>query len=176
MQDACISIWNDTNYEKNDVMLKITDICSTNPRDPTYCATPADIKIDRIKAQLLFHLSDGTQPPLPADNVAALKYGSEYPKKVYWFFTKCWDDGLAQPAYNSTKNWFTRPALPNNLDWMISTLSGQYLNNQKSYPAYGLPRYANGALKKDAERRAAVFNYAKSWKRGDKEPSWCPVA
>lgn len=70
-------------------MLKVTDICSTNPADPTYCATPADIKIDRIKADLLFvnELENLTLP-----DKWALNHGAGYPEKVYWFFTKCWDD------------------------------------------------------------------------------------
>ena len=70
-------------------MLKVIDICSTNPADPTYCATPADIKIDRIKADLLF--VNERENLTVADN-SSLKNGAEYPEKVYWFFTKCWDD------------------------------------------------------------------------------------
>ena len=70
-------------------MLKVTDICSTNPADPTYCATPADIKIDRIKADLLF---SNEIKNLTVAEESALKNGAEYPEKVYWFFTKCWDD------------------------------------------------------------------------------------
>ena len=70
-------------------MLKVTDICSTNPADPTYCANPADIKIDRIKADLLF--TNEREDLTVVDN-SSLKYGTEYPEKVYWFFTKCWDD------------------------------------------------------------------------------------
>jgi len=70
------------------VELKVTDICSTNPADPTYCATPVDIKIDRIKAQLLYsNVKDQS-----AEQKQALKSGTRYPGKVYWFFSKCWDD------------------------------------------------------------------------------------
>lgn len=70
------------------VELKVTDICSTNPADATYCATPADIKIDRIKAQLLYsNVKDQS-----AEQKQALKSGTRYPGKVYWFFSKCWDD------------------------------------------------------------------------------------
>ena len=80
---------NDDYGAGDDVMLKVTDICSTNPADPTYCATPADIKIDRIKADLLF--MDERENLTAADN-SSLENGAEYPEKVYWFFTKCWDD------------------------------------------------------------------------------------
>ena len=73
---------------RNDVELKVTDICSTNPQDPTYCATPADIKIDRIKADLTF---SSVTNKTAAEN-AALQGGTEYPEKVWWFFSKCWDD------------------------------------------------------------------------------------
>ena len=60
---------------RDDVELKVTDICSTNPQDPTYCATPADIKIDRIKADLLF---SSVTNKTAAEN-AALQGGTEYP-------------------------------------------------------------------------------------------------
>ena len=70
------------------VELKVTDICSTNPKDASYCATPSDIKIDRIKAQLLYsNVKDKT-----SQQEAALTSGTEYPDKVYWFLSKCWDN------------------------------------------------------------------------------------
>ena len=150
----------------------MTDICSTNPKDPTYCATPADIKIDRIKADLLYSsITDRTA----AEN-ASLATGTEYPEKVWWFFSKCWDDGLAQPVYNSTKNWFTNPPLPNNLKWSQAALTQQYNNNAASYPAEGLPAYKDGAYKTGAERQADIFDYSVDWKVGDPDPIWCPVA
>ena len=77
MQDVCISFWNSDG--SSDMMLKVTDICSTDPNDPTSCATPGDIKIDRTKAQLMEHL-----PGPPAGDV--------YPDHIWWFFMKCWDD------------------------------------------------------------------------------------
>ena len=73
----------------DDVLLKVTDICSTNAADPSYCATPADIKIDRRKADLLYH-NEGRS--LTAAKNRSLAIGAEFPEKVYWFFTKCWDD------------------------------------------------------------------------------------
>ena len=61
------------------MMLKVTDICSTDPNDPTYCASPSDIKIDRTKAKIMYGLDDVPQ-------------GNDYPQPVWWFFMKCWDD------------------------------------------------------------------------------------
>ena len=77
MQDVCISFWQKNG--KSDMMLKVTDICSTDPSDPTYCAGPADIKIDRTKAKILYGLNEAPQ-------------GNQYPEPVWWFFMKCWDD------------------------------------------------------------------------------------
>ncbi|KAL2053882.1 hypothetical protein ABVK25_005811 [Lepraria finkii] len=63
---------------RDDIQLKVTDICSTNPQDPTYCATPADIKIERKKADLLFPSITNQS----AVENAALQGGMEYPEKV----------------------------------------------------------------------------------------------
>ena len=83
MQDVCISFWKPDG--KSDMMLKVTDICSTDPSDPTHCATPADIKIDRAKAKIMEGLP--SDPP-----------GDQYPEEVWWFFTKCWADVSLTPA------------------------------------------------------------------------------
>lgn len=182
---------NETGYSNADVMLKVTDICSTNPQDPTYCATPVDLKIDRIEADLLFHLDNRT-----TEENTALKNGTGYPKPVWWVFTKCWDDvtaffslspiinffpdvdsqGLVQPAYKTTKNWFANPPLPNNYNWNNYAIVSQANANKASYPAADLPSYKLGAYKTGGERTAAIFNYTKAWKAGDKDPIWCPVA
>lgn len=77
MQDVCISFWNEDG--SSDMMLKVTDICSTDPNDPTSCATPADLKIDRTKAKIMEKL--GSAPT-----------GDVYPTQIWWFFMKCWDD------------------------------------------------------------------------------------
>ena len=77
MQDVCISFWKQDG--KSDMMLKVTDICSTDPSSPTYCASPSDIKIDRTKAKIVYGLGD-------------VPKGNEYPEPVWWFFMKCWDD------------------------------------------------------------------------------------
>lgn len=56
MQDVCISLWPESGGP--DMIVKVMDICSTDPSDPTYCATPADIKIDRAKVQMLYNIPD----------------------------------------------------------------------------------------------------------------------
>ena len=80
MQDVCISFWKEDG--SSDMMLKVTDICSTDPNDPTYCATSGDIKIDRTKAKIMEKLPAGGPPPT----------GDVYPEKIWWFFMKCWAD------------------------------------------------------------------------------------
>jgi hypothetical protein len=85
MQDVCISFWK--NDGSSDMMLKVTDICSTDPNDPTHCATPADIKVDRGKAQIMEKLTT------PSDLQSHPELmGDEYPEQIWWFFMKCWDD------------------------------------------------------------------------------------
>ena len=68
--------------------MQVTDICSTNTNDPTSCATPADIKIDRGKAGAMEGLP---QPPT----------GDSYPEQIWWFFMKCWDD-VSKPYLSAT--------------------------------------------------------------------------
>ena len=67
------------------MMLKVTDICTTNPSDPTYCASPGSIKLDRGKASVMELLGgDSTNPEVSGPMFT----GGE----VWWFFTKCWAD------------------------------------------------------------------------------------
>ena len=68
-QDVCISFWKEDG--SSDMMLKVMDICSTDPTDPTHCATPMDIKIDRSKAEVMEKLS-------------AVPGGDTYPEPVWW--------------------------------------------------------------------------------------------
>ena len=91
MQDVCISFWKEDG--SSDMMLKVTDICSTDPNDPTHCATPGDIKIDRTKAKIMEKLDSAPT-------------GDVYPEQIWWFFMKCWDDvGLALLGFeNQTRH------------------------------------------------------------------------
>lgn len=88
MQDVCISFWNEETEQgkQSDMILKVTDVCSTDPNDPTHCATPYDIKIDRTKASIMMH-QDGDFENNPNLN------GNEYAGSgTWWFFMKCWAD------------------------------------------------------------------------------------
>ena len=76
MQHICISMWSDAG---DDMVLKVTDICSTDPNDPTARLDPEDIKIDRRKAATIFH-------------TGALPTGDVYPEEVWWNFIFCLGD------------------------------------------------------------------------------------
>ena len=84
MQDVCVSFWNGkTGSESSDMMLKVTDVCSTDPNDPTHCEKPGDIKVDRTKVKIMEKLTN--EPgELPGNEFA----GGE----AWWFFAKCWAD------------------------------------------------------------------------------------
>ena len=76
MQDVCIPFGRKDGTE--DMMLKVTDICSTDTNDPSYCATPADIKVDRSKAVTMQHLGARpieTYPELMGDQFPKKKLG-----------------------------------------------------------------------------------------------------
>ena len=80
MQDVCISLW--PQGGPPDMIVKVMDICSTDPSDPSYCATPADIKIDRAKVQMLYNI------PTPGFADPDLQ-GAKFPKGIYWHLTRC---------------------------------------------------------------------------------------
>ncbi|MCJ1287818.1 hypothetical protein MMC26_007170 [Xylographa opegraphella] len=81
MQDVCISYWKEDGTQ--DMMLKVTDICSIDPNDPTHCANPVDIKVERSKAAVMEAVTDPDDPRITGDS---------FPEQIWWFFTKCWDD------------------------------------------------------------------------------------
>ncbi len=62
MQDVCLSIWPEG--DTPDMLIEVTDICSIDPSDPSYCASPYDIKMDRAKVQILYGIpGDGSSDP-----------------------------------------------------------------------------------------------------------------
>ena len=98
MPDVCISFWDD--QWKTDMMLKVTDICSTDPANPVACKQPGDIKVDRSKVGIWSHSGPGS----------AVKGnmwtggggdGGPYSQDTVWFFRKCWDD-VRPPHRNSS--------------------------------------------------------------------------
>ena len=95
MQDVCISFWPEGETPKTsafpDMIAKVTDICSTDPNDPTYCATPSDIKLDRAKVQVMYSI------PSPGKDDADLQK-PVYPKGTFWHLTKC----VSSPLPSST--------------------------------------------------------------------------
>ena len=92
---------------------QVTDICSTDPNDPTHCATPADIKVDRGKAQVMEGLMN------PPDTTAHPEVmGDVFPDKVWWFFMKCWADVRdlhLRATVHSTLTILVNRASPNQL-------------------------------------------------------------
>ena len=184
MQDVCISVWNEThthaNDGENDVELKVTDICSTDPEDPNYCETPGDIMIDRKKAWLLYNgtIHDQTKFPWGSPERRSIRNGTEYVRPVYWFFSKCLQDGLPAESYNTTRNWFSNPILPQNTKWSGQAIQAQANNNQAPYKEKFNITYTYGAYKYDDSppyRKDLVWDYRQDWVPG-KEPKWCPVA
>lgn len=169
MQDVCISFWKEDGSQ--DMMLKVTDICSTDPSDPTHCETPADIKVDRLKVSIM----EGQvgKPVAEFPDFASEK--TAFPEKTWWFFMKCWGDGTAQPAYTGggTDNWFTTPYYPNNLKWAQDAAAQQYTNNQNSYPSKGWPTYPQGEY--NTNRNDQTSPPIDDWVAGE-EPSWSPIA
>ena len=176
-QDVCISLWNETGFEggKTDIMVKVTDVCSTDPNDSSYCADPSHVMIDRIRGYQLYH-----HTPRAADSAEnkALRSGGRYPRPIWWFFSKCFQDGLVHKGYNRTENWFADPALPNNWNqWAIPVSQEQHKKNQESYGKSGLPGYKMGGwLTTDEKRERARFDVVADWKKGVWERGWCPVA
>ena len=167
MPDVCISIWPEGDTPNTlgttpDMLIKVTDICSTDPSDPTYCATPADIKMDRAKVQILYGLT-GSEPELKA---------SRYTKGGFWHISKCWTNALYQPAYQD--NWFAKPPLPNNFHWDVDATKAQMQYNQQSYPGRQWETYPDGAEIPTQDSINAIVPIT-DWVAGQ-EPAWAPIA
>lgn len=176
MQDVCISFWNgkQKGEGQSDMILKVTDVCSTDPNDPTHCAKPGDIKIDRSKAKIMELIpGDGDVKGMKQVNGDKFKDGiSDATSETWWFFTKCWADALVQPAY--TDNWFAQPPIPNNLDWSQQTGLQQYKQNKIAYQKQipkPWPFYPNGFY-----NATYVDIPITDWSPTEPDPKWCPIA
>ena len=79
-------------------MLKVTDICSTDPSKPNSCSQPGDIKVDRTKVKIW---SGSGNDPREAKDIPGLD-GDAWHSPTIWFFRYCWDDvspiGFVQPS------------------------------------------------------------------------------
>lgn len=176
MQDVCISFWNgkQKGQGQSDMILKVTDVCSTDPNDPTHCAKPGDIKIDRSKARIMELIpGDGDVKDIKQVNGDQFRDGiSDATSETWWFFTKCWADALVQPAY--TDNWFAQPPIPNNLDWSQQTGLQQYEQNKIAYKKQipePWPLYPNGFY-----NATYVDIPITDWSPTEPDPKWCPIA
>ena len=101
---------------------------------------------------------------------AGTMYAGHY-RPIY--FLLIFVQGLPQPVYNRTSNWFANPPLPMNAEWSKATMTEQYALNNANYAAHGLPLYKNGALKAGEHRQQSLFDYTEDWKPGDKVPEVC---
>ena len=103
-QDVCISFWKDDG--SSDMMLKVTDICSTDPNDPTHCATPADIKVDRHKVLQMenpqMQIIDVGPDMTPLPQGDQYDGGKDGQAMTWWFFMKCWADVSFKSSRPST--------------------------------------------------------------------------
>jgi hypothetical protein len=143
MQDVCVSFWPENGPEgsyTNDMIAKVTDICSTDPNDPTHCATPADIKVDRAKVQVMYNI------PVPGSENADLQK-DKYVKGTYWHLTKCWG--------NVCVNLFFWPVEPFKLAaaaflWPYMLISARHYPSLPTGTVGGLsplfPTISNGTL------------------------------
>ncbi|MCJ1478382.1 hypothetical protein MMC13_007062 [Lambiella insularis] len=163
LDHVCVSFWPEGSYT-NDMIAKVTDICSIDPTDPSHCASPSDIKVDRAKVQVMYNI------PVPGSANAALQ-ADKYINGTYWHLTKCWGNALPQPAYRD--NWWAQPPLPNNFQWDVDATGQQMQNNQQSYPARGWATYPDGTSA-DAQSEADIVPI-NDWVPGQ-EPAWAPIA
>ena len=82
MQATCASFWLGGELT-NDMIAKVTDICSTDLSDPTHCAKPSDLKVDRAKVEVMYYIS------MPGSANAAPQTPKDI-KRTYWHLTVCW--------------------------------------------------------------------------------------
>ncbi|KAG8529663.1 uncharacterized protein KY384_005144 [Bacidia gigantensis] len=173
LQDVCIAIFTMT----DDMIAKVTDICSIDPGDPSHCASPNDIKLPKKKIQTINHYKGKTEevPELNGVN----KY--QHPQPIYWNFAKCLGEAIPQPPYKAPapapQNWFSTPLYPENNADTVQVGLKQAGNNQKSYPAKNWPTYTQAVTPGKDKLEGLVLNVNESeWKSGDPVPKWTPVA
>ena len=80
MQDVCICFRTDAGQ---DMISKVTDICSTDPTDPSHCASPEDIKLPRTKVAVIRGMTDEILMDNPELN------GDADTQEMWWSPCKC---------------------------------------------------------------------------------------
>ena len=165
MQDVGISFWA-LNWT-TDMMLKVTDICCTDPNDPSCCATPNDIRVERSKARVWWSGTDPSVGNTPLEQDSRFN-GDQFPMQMLWWFQKPWDDALIQPGWGG--NWFGQPPLPNfGHTKAPPNNQAQAANNAANYAAHGLPVYP------DASYNTQAIPYTiEDWNPGECY-DWTPV-
>ncbi|KAI4223604.1 MAG: hypothetical protein L6R36_005286 [Xanthoria steineri] len=163
--DICIAFWDE--HWQTDMMLKVTDICSTDPSKPNSCRSPGDIKIDRTKAKIW---SGQGGDPRQAKDIPGLN-GDAWHSPTIWFFRYCWADGMMQDAYDHSGNWFARPKFYNNLGQTMDYASSKYRINQVLLPQN--QRYNNCAYNTSCQGNA-IDPYL-DWSPSSPEPAWQPI-
>ncbi|KAI4132341.1 MAG: hypothetical protein LQ341_006283, partial [Variospora aurantia] len=163
--DICISFWDER--WQTDMMLKVTDICSTDPSKPNSCLQPGDIKIDRTKAKIW---SGQGGDPRQAKDIPGLG-GDAWDKPTIWFFRHCWADGMMQDAYDHDQNWFARPKFYNNLGQTMDFATSRYRINQVRFPEN--QRHNNCAYNTSCQGNA-IEPY-RDWSPSSPEPAWEPI-
>lgn len=163
--DICISFWDE--HWQTDMMLKVTDICSTDPSKPNSCRQPGDIKIDRTKAKIW---SGQGGDPRQAKDIPGLG-GDSWAQPTIWFFRDCWADGMVQDAYDDDKNWFARPKFYNNLGQTMDFDTDIYRINQALFPDN--QRHANCAYNTSCQSNA-IEPY-RDWTPNSPDAAWEPI-
>ena len=164
MQDVCVSFWpeGDTPGTSTfpDMIGKVTDICSTDPDDPTHCASPSDIKVDRAKVQVMYKIpSPGKENPDLQKHV--------FPKGTYWHLTKCvrrtlTPHHLSCPSItNSNFNRSGPTASPNP---PTKTTGGANLDSPTTSCGASTPPASNGATTKNLTRAKAGRPTKTAWR------------
>ena len=78
LQDVCVAIFT----MKDDIIAKVTDICGTDPNNPSHCASPENIKLPKKKVQTIYYYKGKTE------DVPELQ-SAQHPEQIYWNFAKC---------------------------------------------------------------------------------------
>ena len=77
MQNVCIAFWAP---QGSDLVAKVTDIYTTDPSDPSHCATSQHIKLPRSKVAILYTVTGLSWTKHPVYAPAK----STDPRPIHW--------------------------------------------------------------------------------------------